>query len=223
MVRIRNGIAAITVMILWFAVGCPTSPGVGSGDEDGDDDVGTIVANDGDDGSEDGTNDEPGPDDTTDGVDGGGAPDDDSDQLPQAISLDGIWEDNGRRVTVSVTIDAVEAYYVEEQYCDRENGPVDSPESTEPGADVDSTTIDFVGTLTNGEVVLPGDTITGILPDGGIITCRSGFEDGNNGWVFASFNLIVEDENTMSGEYQYDSDGDGEPDATASLLLTRVQ
>lgn len=208
MIRSIFGLTMVIVAFLLWSSGCVVVTGGGGG----------ATVDDGG-GSGDGTDDGAGNDNgNTGGSDDGGATDDDSDQLPQAIFLDGIWDDNGRRVTVTVTQDVVEAYYVEERYCDRESGPTD-----EPGDNTDSTTVDFGGTLSNGEVVLPGDTITGTSPEGGIITCRWGYEDGNDGFVFADFTLTVVDENTMSGEYRYDSDGDGEPDATGSLFLTRVQ
>lgn len=138
---------------------------------------------------------------------------DDSGELPVAFRLDGVWDDNGRHVIIEQNGIEVEANYFTERFCDPEIGPVDEPT---PGAD--STFFDFRGTLNNGEDVLPGDTITGE-----VTTCRYGFDSGNNGFVLADMTLVVVDEDNMSGEYEYDEDGDGEPDRFGSFTVTRQQ
>lgn len=65
--------------------------------------------------------------------------------------------------------------------------------------------------------MLPGDTITGETS-----ICNYGRESGN-GIALAALTLTVVDENTLSGEWEFDRDGDGEPDASGSIVVTRQQ
>jgi len=200
MTKIGMRLLAMGIVCFSLSLGCPATPDVGVGDETND--------NGGDPAGDDGT---------TGGTDDDAPPDDPSGDLPVGFRLDGIWDDNGRQARIEVAEEVV-AVYVVERFCDRDNGPVPIGEEPAPGADVQNTFFDFVGTLINGEDFLPGDTITG-----DVNICRYGYDDGVNGWVLAPFTVTVVDENTLSGEWNYDSDGDGEPEASGSLLLTRQQ
>lgn len=88
----------------------------------------------------------------------------------------------------------------------------------EPTPGAQSTVFDFEGVLNNGEDVLPGDTITGE-----VTTCRFGYEFLPTGFVLAPMNLVVVDENTLAGEWAFDDDGDGEPDNSGLITVTRRQ
>ena len=140
---------------------------------------------------------------------------DDSGELPTAFRLDGVWDDNGRHAIVEQNGVEVEATYFSEYICDLDTGPVPVDEEPAPGADTESTFFDFGGTLNNGEGVLPGDVITGQTS-----ICLYG---STRGIVLADFTLNVVDEDALSGEWEYDSDGDGEPDYAGSITLTREQ
>lgn len=205
----RSTIAS-TLFLLTFVVGCATS---GGGDGDGSAPTGQDDAstNGGGTGSSD-QNDDPSDDPD---ADNNGNDSDDSDDLPVAFRLDGMWEDNGRPIVINQNGAQVVATYSFAYICDLDTGPVPLSEVPDPGANTDSTFFNFDGTLNNGEDVLPGDIITGETS-----ICLFG---DRSGIVLADLTLTVVDENTMSGDWEIDADGDGELDYAGSIMLTREQ
>jgi hypothetical protein len=145
------------------------------------------------------------------GVDSGAAP----------IHLDGTWSDNGRAVVILQDGSGVTGTYHTALVCDLDNGAQPPGTMPAPGANVETTTEDFTATLSNGPDVHVGDTLTG-----SITTCRHGYEPDSgvrNGIVYADLKMTVTDANTLSGEWQADSDGDGKIDTKAAILITRKQ
>jgi hypothetical protein len=142
---------------------------------------------------------------------------DDSGDLPTAFRLDGVWDDNGRHVIIEQNGDEVAANYFSEYICDLDSGPVPVDEEPTPGSETESTFLDFRGVLSSGVDVLPGDLITGETS-----ICLFGF-DGMRGLALGEMTLSVVDENTISGEWEYDGDGDASSVLSGSILLTREQ
>lgn len=140
---------------------------------------------------------------------------DDSDDLPIAFRLDGTWDDNDRPIVIEQDGVEVVAIYSFAYICDLDSGPVPLSEVPAPEANTDSTFFSFSGTLNNGEDVLPGDKITGETS-----ICLYG---SPSGIVLAEITLTVIDEDSISGDWEFDEDGDGEPEYTGSVALTREQ
>lgn len=193
---------AFTSFYLIVVAGCATSGGGGSG-----------TGGNGDGGPPTNQNDNEAT--TNDNVSDGPDANDDSDDLPTAFRLDGVWDDNGRHTIIEQNGVEVQANYFSEYICDLDTGPIPVDEDPAPGANTETTFFSFGGTLNNGEDVLPGDIITGKTS-----ICLYG---SINGIILADLTLTVVDENTMSGEWEADSDGDGETDYSGSATLTREQ
>lgn len=185
---------AFTSFYLTLVAGCATSGGGGTGTGD---------------------NGDGGPPPNQNGNSDNNGSSDDSGDLPTAFRLDGVWDDNGRHTIIEQNGVEVQANYFSEYICDLDLGPVPVNEDPAPGANTATASLDFRGTLNNGEDVLPGDIITGETS-----ICLYG---SINGIVLAHLTLTVVDENTMSGKWEADSDGDGATDYSGSATLTRVQ
>jgi hypothetical protein len=165
----------------------------------------------------------------TDMIPDGGADgvNDNSDGPPGAFRLDGSWLDGGRETRIVTIGSQVRATYVSKFLCDRDSGPVGPNQEPAPDADLDTTFVNFTGTLSRSGNVLPGDTITGTTS-----TCRSGYTEAQqqqsglpNGLVAAPIVLTVADENTLQGVW-YDSadlDGNGQlDDGGRFFTITRI-
>lgn len=207
---------ALTFAVLALS-GC-AAPGGGRPPSDRNDNINSNGGGGGPSGGNDNADD---PDDNGSGGNDNGTAEndngDDSGELPTAFRLDGVWDDNGRHAIIEQNGDQVTANYFSEYICDTDNGPVPVDEEPEPGANTESTFFNFSGVLSSGEEVLPGDLLTGETT-----ICLFGF-DGVRGLQVAEMTLQVIDENTISGEWEYDGDGDPSTILSGSIFLTREQ
>jgi hypothetical protein len=135
-----------------------------------------------------------------------------------AFRLDGVWDDNGRRVRITQAGTSVSGEFIGDYYCDLERGSLHGEETPQPDANVQTTKDDFTGTLSGTEEVAAGDTITGE-----VVVCRWG--GSAPGIARVRLELTVEDANTLRGEYiaDIDYDEDGEMDRGPITMVRELE